>query len=103
MNNTRKKRRRRRVNRHKTSMLVISFVILLLVVAVTSKGVTLHAKEQAYQAQKEELESQIEEEKARADEIDELEAYVGTDEYIEEVAKDKLGLVNENEIILRAK
>ena len=28
-----------------------------------------------------------------------MEAYVGTDEYVEEIAKEKLGLVNENEII----
>ena len=32
-----------------------------------------------------------------------MEAYVGTDEYVEEIAKEKLGLVNENEIILKAK
>ena len=36
-------------------------------------------------------------------EIDDMEAYVGTDEYVEEIAKEKLGLVNENEIILKAK
>ena len=49
-----------------------------------------------------ELAQQIEEEKARAKEIDELEKYVSTDEYVEEVAKDKLGLVHENEIIFKA-
>ena len=49
-----------------------------------------------------ELEEQIEEEQARAKEIAELEKYVGTDEYVEEVAKEKLGLVYEDEIIFKA-
>ncbi len=84
-------------------MLAVSSVILLLVIVVSVNGMTLRAKEQEYQAQEEELEKQIEEEKARTSEIDDLEEYVGTDEYIEEVAKDKLGLVKENEIIFKAK
>ena len=54
-------------------------------------------------AQETELKKQIDEEKARSQEIDDMEAYVGTDEYVEEIAKEKLGLVNENEIILKAK
>ena len=49
-----------------------------------------------------ELKEKIEDEKARAKEIEELEEYVGTDEYVEDVAKEKLGLVHENEIIFKA-
>ena len=63
----------------------------------------LSEKDRIYQAQEAELQKQIEDEKERASEIDELEEYVGTDEYVEEVAKDKLGLVNKNEIIFKAK
>ena len=54
-------------------------------------------------AQEEELIAQIEEEKARTEEIEELEAYVGTEEYVEQIAKDKLGLVYEDEIIFKSK
>ena len=64
---------------------------------------TLRAKDQSYQAQEQELEEQIKEEKARSKEIEDLEEYVGTDEYVEDVAKEKLGLVHENEIIFKAK
>ncbi len=49
-----------------------------------------------------ELEEQIEEEKARTKEIEELSEYVGTDEYVEDVAKEKLGLIHENETIFKA-
>ena len=34
--------------------------------------------------------------------INKMKKYVGTDEYIEEVAREKLGLVKENEILFRA-
>ena len=44
----------------------------------------------------------MEAERQRAEEIDDLEDYVGTDEYVEDVAKDKLGLVYPNEILFEA-
>lgn len=99
----RRKRPRRRVSQYKRSMLAVSAVLVLLVIVISVSGMTLRAKEKEYQAQEAELEQQIEDEKARASEIDDLEAYVGTDEYVEEVAKDKLGLVYEDEIILKGK
>ena len=44
----------------------------------------------------------LEEEERLDKEIDALEEYVGTDEYVEDVAKDKLGLVYPNEILFEA-
>ena len=106
MNQMKKKSRRRRLRRgmrgHRQSVFVIIAVLVLLVAVVSVNAMILRAKEKSYQAQEMELAEQIEEEKARAKEIDELEKYVGTDEYVEEVAKDKLGLVHENEIIFKA-
>ena len=90
------------MQRHKRSMLAVSSVIVMLMVVVSVNSVTLRAQEQEYQTQISDLETQIEEEKTRTEEIDDLEEYVGTDEYVEEVAKDKLGLIHENEIIFRA-
>ena len=106
MNQMKKKSRRRRLRRgmrgHRQSVFAIIAVLILLIAVVSVNAMTLRAKEKSYQAQEIELAQQIEEEKARAKEIDELEKYVGTDEYVEEVAKDKLGLVHENEIIFKA-
>lgn len=90
------------MQRHKRSMLAVSSVIVMLMVVVSVNSVTLRAQEQEYQTQISDLETQIEEEKTRTEEIDDLEKYVGTDEYVEDVAKDKLGLIHENEIIFRA-
>ena len=99
---SRKKRQKRRMQRHKRSMLAVSSVIVMLMGEVSVNSVTLRAQEQEYQTQISDLETQIEEEKTRTEEIDGLEEYVGTDEYVEDVAKDKLGLIHENEIIFRA-
>ena len=84
-------------------MFAVGVVILLLMAVVSANAVSLREKDRIYQAQEAELQKQIEDVKERASEIDELEEYVGTDEYVEEVAKDKLGLVNKNEIIFKAK
>lgn len=100
---SRRSRQRRRMRSHKRSVLLISAVIILLAAVVSVNGMTLRAKEKTYQAQEIELQQQIEEEKARSKKIDELEKYVGTDEYVEEVAREKLGLVHKDEIIFKAK
>jgi len=93
---------RRRVLQHRVSILMISCVIVVLAVMLSIASISLQKKNQNYKAQEAELAKQLEEEEQRAEEIDELEEYVGTDEYIEDVAKDKLGLVYPNEILFEA-
>ena len=88
------RQQRKRVQQHKRSMLGISAVIMLLVMVVSVSSISLQARNKEYIAQEKELEASIREEKDRAEEISELEDYVGTDEYIEQTAKDKLGLVH---------
>ena len=44
---------------------------------------------------------QVEEEKNRSAELEEYRIYVQTKQYIEEVAKQKLGLVKPDEILLK--
>lgn len=99
----RHKRRKKCMRQHKKSVFAVCAVIALLFVVVSVSSITLRAKDRNYEAQELELQEQIEEEKARAEEIDSLDEYVGSDEYVEEVAKEKLGLVHENEIIFKAK
>ncbi len=101
---TRKTRRKRpNFQNHKRSIIAICSVIVLLIIMLSVNSVTLRAKETSYQAQEAELTSLIEEEQARSEEIDELEDYVGTDAYIEEIAKERLGMVYDNELIIRAR
>lgn len=95
-------RGRRRMLEHRLSIILISCVIVVLGVTLSVASISLHKKNQNYKQQEAELEKQLEDEKLRAEEIDELEEYVGTDEYIEDVAKEKLGLVYPNEILFEA-
>ena len=97
-----RRRQKKRMQRHRRSVLAVSAVVLLLFGVISANSVSLKAKEEHYRAQEMELEEQIEEEKARTKEIEELGEYVGTDEYVEDVAKEKLGLIHENETIFKA-
>lgn len=101
--NSKGSRQRRRMRVHKRSMLAVGAVIILLTAVVSVSGMTLHAKEKAYKAQETELKQQIEEEKKRTKEIDKLETYVGTDTYVEDMAREKLGMVYKDETIFKAK
>ncbi len=97
-----KRRSGRRASGQTISVLSICAVVLLLIVMVSVSSMTLQAKDKSLASQETELKEQIETEKTRSEEIDELEDYVGTDEYIESVAKEKLGLVHEGEIVFKS-
>lgn len=96
-------RRRSRLRKHRSSVLGISGVILLLVAVVSVSSISLRAKNETYMEQEAELEAQIQEEEDRAEEIEQMEDYVGTKEYIEQTARNKLGLIYENETIFKRK
>ncbi len=97
-----KRARVKRQLQHKLSMIAIAAVIFVLGATLSVASISLHAKNKDYMAQEAELEAQIQDERDRAEEINELEEYVGTDEYVEDVAKEKLGLVYPNEILFEA-
>lgn len=98
---SRTRQQRQRMRAHRRSMVLISSVIMLLIVLVSVGGVSLWAKNEAYKKQQAELETQIKEEKDRTKEIEKYKEYVGTDAYVEDVAKEKFGLVYEDEIVLK--
>lgn len=86
---------------HKRSVIIICAVLVLLATVLSVNSVTLYARNQAYKQQEAELKAQIEEEEARAEEVKAYEEYVKTDDYIKEVAEEKLGLVDPNEIVFK--
>lgn len=97
----RKKAVYRRRRQNKFSMFLVTLVVVMILVVVAVKRVELNAKLEANQTKIEQLNSQIAEEEARAEEIKEFEKYTHTKGYVEEVAHDKLGLVYEGEIIFK--
>lgn len=82
-------------------MLSVTFVVGILFTALMAESSKLQGKIQECQSKMEEISVQIDEEEKRTEEIDELKEYMKTDEYAEEVARDKLGLVKGNEIVFK--
>ena len=61
----------------------------------------LQEKLAGYDAKAESLQQDIEDEQARTEEIDKLKRYMETDEYAEGVARERLGLVKDNETVFK--
>ena len=95
----RKKRREGLGNR--LAIIGITVVVLSLAVVVNVKNTSMEKKLVEYQAKEESLTRQVENEQKRAAELEERRVYVQTKQYIEEVAKQKLGLVKPDEILLK--
>lgn len=95
--------RQRRKRANKVGILSISFVVMCLFAVIAFKGQELKAKNEIYIAREASLKAQIEAEKERTEELQEYSKYVKTKKYIEEVAREKLGLIYEDEIIFKAK
>lgn len=97
--NSKRMRHSRRAMRN--TMMMILLVVCILFVALLIGGYRLNKKIDTALAVQRELNEQIEDEKARTQEIAELEEYMKTDDYIREVARDKLGLVDEGDIVFK--
>lgn len=80
---------------------LVTFVVAVLLVVLLILKVSLHAKVENDMNRAAVLQDQILEEKNRTTEIEELEEYMNSDEYIEQVAKEKLGMVKDGEIIFK--
>ena len=76
-------------------------IIGITMVVVNVKNTSMEKKLMEYQAKEESLIRQVENEQKRAAELEERRVYVQTKQYIEEVAKQKLGLVKPDEILLK--
>ena len=84
------------------SVLVLLVLTALIVGGLTIKTNELKEKKTAYEKKENYLIEQIEEENARSEEIEEYREYMQTKQYVEDMAKEKLGLVYEDEIIFEA-
>lgn len=91
--------RKQRQNRF--GMFLAFLVVVMLMVVVFVKSIELREKKAYYEQKEQALMEQIAEEEERALEIEEYEKYTQTKKYIEDVAKEKLGLVYEGEIVFK--
>lgn len=80
---------------------VVALMLVICFVVGRSSG-KLEDKNNLYDKQIAELDVQIADQNERRDELNTLSVYVTTKQFIEEFAREKLGLVYEDELIFRA-
>ena len=94
--------RGRKRKKNRTSLYLVMMVIGIFLTTLVVQGVQLRAecnRLSAEQAQLEEKKKQLEKEQ---DDISRQAEYQKTDQYIEDVAREKFGLIYDNEIIFKA-
>ena len=91
----------RKSGKRKTGLKLLLVVVLVMCGVLTYSRGKAEIKEKELLAQKAAAEQQLEEEKVRQEELKEEEAYRQTTQYIEDQARENLGLVYPDEVILR--
>ena len=86
---------------NKLSVWIAAVVVGILIVVIMVACVGLLKRLHKNNERIEELEAEIVYEQQRAEDIEEYREYTQTREYIEEVAREKLGLVYEGEVIFK--
>ena len=83
------------------SIMLVIIVLIMMMAVVSYNKYSLKQRQEVYLKQEQILLEEIAKEEARTLEIEEYAKYTKTKKFAEEVAKEKLGLVNENEIIFK--
>ncbi len=103
MKDEEEKRKDRAQKRKKTRRSVIYglTVILVFVTILTVQVVRTHNKYKSYAEEEQRLQQELEEEQAKKEDLETEKEYMQSQEYIEDEAKRRLGMVKDNEIIFR--
>ena len=91
----------RRSRQNRLSMILAVLVVAILFVAVYINGSSMRKELEENQDRIVRLKQEIEEEELRSKSIEEYRAYTETDQFIEQIAREKLGLLYEGETIFR--
>ena len=97
------KRKKKENLNNRMALIGITLVVLSLAVTVHTKGIDVTGQICVIgsKIKEENLMAQDETEKKRSEQLEEYRVYVQTKQYIEKVAKEKLGLVNKDEVLLK--
>lgn len=91
----------RQASKHKGSMKIISVILLLVCGSFWYQTWQTHQEAKEYALVEADLQEQIAEAQEDQKAIEELAEYLKSDAYIEELAREKLGLIYKNEIIFK--
>lgn len=82
-------------------MFAIAAIVVVLLIGLLVQSQDLADSNAKKEIQKEELQQQIKDEEIRAEEIERLGENINSPENVEKIARDKLGLVYEDDIIFQ--
>lgn len=100
--NTRKPVRRRR-KKTSTGRIYVAVIMLFMIGVMTVQIARLYDKNEELKKKEENLQTAVDAEQEKSKHLEEQEDYVGSDEYIENEASQKLGLTHDNWIIFKEK
>lgn len=103
---TRREREQRKKRQKRSAILGMVFAMLVVVglgILLWNGKKNIEAKNVEYEKQMAELQEQVNDEQKRTEELNEYKKYIQTKKFVEEIAKDKFGLVYPDEIIFKGK
>lgn len=91
----------RRKQKRKSGLKIIALAVFVVFLVMVTNSVSLEQEKKALEKQYSELEEKLQNEQERSEILKDRAAYMQTTRYIEEIARERLGLVYEEEIIFR--
>lgn len=86
---------------NKMIIYIVTAVVAVFALVLWVRTRALEAKEQQYIEKEQAILAQVAQEEERAKTLEEYRVYVQTKQYVEKMAKEKLGLVDPDEILLK--
>ena len=96
-------RKMKKKKQNRTGKICISCMVLVLTLILSIQIVLLYGVNEGYKQEEKTKQAQLKDEQDRASELQEKEAYVGSDQYIVDTAKSKLGMTFPDEIVFKEK
>jgi cell division protein FtsB len=97
----REQRLRRQKRSNRIGMLLAFALVAVIGIALLSSKRLLEKRNIGYEAQIQELQTQIEEQQKKSDDLDQYKKYIQTKKFVEDMAKDKFGLIYPDELIFK--
>ncbi len=90
-----------RRKKNKNNFAIIGLAVFVLFIVMASNTFSVQKNKKALEIQYSELEEKLQDEQERSELLKDRAAYMQTTRYIEEIARERLGLVYKEEIIFR--
>ena len=94
-------KRRRRKNGNRAGRMCITCIVFVFAIVMSTQIIKVYQKDQEYIAKQAALEQQLSDEQDRQKELEAYETYTKSQQYVEDVAKSKLGLLYDNEVVFK--